>query len=615
MKRLRALGRKKLIALTVILIVVSAACCGLVSILGGGAEEPIGEDLSMPVAATRVQTTLVTPPAGSATFDEDVFSFEYPSDWTLITAADIPALLRGALQGLTSDQYRYIGGVYTGTLNGPDGCAQIVLVVLKDANIAGTFTDEQYEAVREATEQRMGSRLLSHRYVVVGGLPGAESIHIGVSQQTKLWDLIVVPPEPGVAYSVSCSALKGEYARFEEVFSHAIETMGFMEGKALIAVPVSAGTVPARVVRVIDGDTIVVEIEGKTYSLRYIGIDAPESAGEWLANEATAANRDLVGGKTVYLEMDTSEVDVYDRLLRYVYLADGTFVNAELVRLGYARAVAYEPDTARQDELRAAEEEARAQGRGLWAATPVPAETPVPPTAAPTQASQTSGCTPDAAFQADVTIPDNTRIEIGEPFVKTWRIGNVGTCEWGAGYHLDFAGGDQMGGPASVGVAETLPDGSTEVTLELVAPDTPGTYRGEWRMGSDDGGLFGGVLYVQIVAFDPSAPAPEPTEPAAAVGAIIRIIAVNKQAEYVDIRNQGDQPQPLTGWVLVSVTGDQKCPLSGILNPGETLRIWAMAEDANQGGYNCGYGTNIWNNNESDPAVLLNAAGEEVSRY
>ena len=107
-----------------------------------------------------------------------------------------------------------------------------------------------------------------------------------------------------------------------------------------------------------------------------------------------------------------------------------------------------------------------------------------------------------------MTIPDNTRIEIGEPFVKTWRIGNVGTCEWGAGYHLDFAGGDQMGGPASVGVAETLPDGSTEVTLELVAPDTPGTYRGEWRMGSDDGGLFGGVLYVQIVAFDPSAPAP-----------------------------------------------------------------------------------------------------------
>jgi hypothetical protein len=55
--------------------------------------------------------------------------------------------------------------------------------------------------------------------------------------------------------------------------------------------------------------------------------------------------------------------------------------------------------------------------------------------------------------------------------------------------------------------------------------------------------------------------------------------------------------------------------LDGVLNPGATLRVWAMAEDAGQGGYNCGFGTNIWNNSESDPAALYDASGQLVDRY
>ena len=53
---------------------------------------------------------------------------------------------------------------------------------------------------------------------------------------------------------------------------------------------------------------------------------------------------------------------------------------------------------------------------------------------------------------------------------------------------------------------------------------------------------------------------------------------------------------------------------SGVKPPGQFLRIWAMAEDAGQAGFNSGFGTNIWNNSESDPAVLINPSGEEVSR-
>jgi endonuclease YncB( thermonuclease family) len=115
----------------------------------------------------------------------------------------------------------------------------------------------------------------------------------------------------------------------------------------------------ATVVEVVDGDTIKVAIAGTTYSLRYIGIDTPE-AGDPMGTEATAANRQLVEGQTVYLVKDVSETDRYDRLLRYVYLADGTFVNAELVRLGFAQAKAYPPDTKYQDLFAQMEQEADA---------------------------------------------------------------------------------------------------------------------------------------------------------------------------------------------------------------------------------------------------------------
>jgi len=96
-----------------------------------------------------------------------------------------------------------------------------------------------------------------------------------------------------------------------------------------------AGHEIALVVRVLDGDTIEVLLAGETLRLRYIGIDSPED-GQPFSSEATEANRQLVEGKKVLLEKDVSETDRYDRLLCYVYLLDGTFINAELVRAGYA---------------------------------------------------------------------------------------------------------------------------------------------------------------------------------------------------------------------------------------------------------------------------------------
>lgn len=109
-----------------------------------------------------------------------------------------------------------------------------------------------------------------------------------------------------------------------------------------------------------------------------------------------------------------------------------------------------------------------------------------------------------------------------------------------------------------------------------------------------------------------TAPPPPPTETvAAALGPRVVIVAVNKREEYVDIQNQGDQAQDLGGWRLVSERGNQACGLGGVLEASATLRIWAMT---GPGGYNCNFGDNIWNNDESDPAVLYDNQGQEVSR-
>lgn len=126
-----------------------------------------------------------------------------------------------------------------------------------------------------------------------------------------------------------------------------------------------AGTA-ANVINVVDGDTIDVSIDGTEYRVRYILINTPERRQPFY-KEATDANRTLVKDKTVYLIRDVSETDRYGRLLRYVYLADGTFVNAELVRLGYAQLATYPPDVSMLATIRAAQDEAILNKRGLWA--------------------------------------------------------------------------------------------------------------------------------------------------------------------------------------------------------------------------------------------------------
>jgi micrococcal nuclease len=124
-----------------------------------------------------------------------------------------------------------------------------------------------------------------------------------------------------------------------------------------------------RVERVVDGDTIVLAGGER---VRYIGVDTPESVKpgtpvQCFAKAASRFNARLVEGKRVRLRYDAERQDRYGRTLAYVYReADGLFVNAELVRRGYATTLTIPPNVAHADDFRKLASAARRAGRGLW---------------------------------------------------------------------------------------------------------------------------------------------------------------------------------------------------------------------------------------------------------
>jgi micrococcal nuclease len=135
------------------------------------------------------------------------------------------------------------------------------------------------------------------------------------------------------------------------------------------------GTATARVERVVDGDTIVLAGGER---VRYIGIDTPESVKpgtpvQCFAKAAGRENERLVEGEQVRLRYDAEQRDRYGRLLAYVYRSrDGMFVNAELVRRGYARTMTIPPNVAHAADFGRLARAARVAGRGLWSACRAP---------------------------------------------------------------------------------------------------------------------------------------------------------------------------------------------------------------------------------------------------
>jgi hypothetical protein len=129
--------------------------------------------------------------------------------------------------------------------------------------------------------------------------------------------------------------------------------------------------------------------------------------------------------------------------------------------------------------------------------TPTPTNTPEPaateePTPTPTlDLSEDDRCN-QAAFVADITIEDRTVIPKGGYFTKTWRLENTGTCAWTTDYQVIFSSGSQMSAPAASRLPHLVQPGETvDISLNMIAPDSSGTFTGYWLLLNDRGQAFG----------------------------------------------------------------------------------------------------------------------------
>lgn len=118
---------------------------------------------------------------------------------------------------------------------------------------------------------------------------------------------------------------------------------------------------------------------------------------------------------------------------------------------------------------------------------PTVAASETPPTPAAPRPANQPGCTNKAAFVADVTIPDNSVINAGERFTKTWRVNNTGTCIWASDYTLSHYSEERMSAPNSVPLDITYPGETLDISVELTAPASPGTYRANFVIKNPEG--------------------------------------------------------------------------------------------------------------------------------
>jgi hypothetical protein len=136
-------------------------------------------------------------------------------------------------------------------------------------------------------------------------------------------------------------------------------------------------------------------------------------------------------------------------------------------------------------------------------------------------ASQTKLCDQAApGVPIDVTIPDDTRMAPGQNFTKTWRLQNTGTCTWTPEYSIAVFSGDAMNAPSSVPLLSNVAPGQTiDISVDLTAPTTAGTYQGNWKLRNKQGAWFGigpggsSPFWVRIVVAGSAATLPVTTTP------------------------------------------------------------------------------------------------------
>jgi hypothetical protein len=125
------------------------------------------------------------------------------------------------------------------------------------------------------------------------------------------------------------------------------------------------------------------------------------------------------------------------------------------------------------------------------APTPTATSQPQTPQVQPPAPTATAPCN-WAAFVADVTVADDTVVQAGQTFTKTWRLQNIGSCTWDPNYAVVFAGGADLGAPPQQSIGATVsPGGTVDISLIMTAPQAGGQYTSYYKLRSGDGIVFG----------------------------------------------------------------------------------------------------------------------------
>jgi endonuclease YncB( thermonuclease family) len=335
---------------------------------------------------------------------------------------------------------------------------------------------------------------------------------------------------------------------------------------------VPAGAVAARLVSVVDGDTVDVTVDGRQETVRYIGIDTPER-GQPGYQAAMDANAALLGTGDLFLVADTSDRDRYGRLLRCIYTPDGQMVNREMIAQGWAQPVEYPPDTRYAADLRAAAVEAANAGLGFWGGVGADGAMPYALTTGNVNIRQGPG----TDFDSATTVADNTPLTV---------FGRTPDGEW-----LQVRAPDRSGGWVSAGLVAL----AAAVSQIEVAQDIPAAVAQVDAARSGTAPLAAGSSAVQIIELNPTG-----------------------DDETVVIQNTGAEPVDMSGWTIQSYGGNSCQPVpeqvftfpAGFqLAAGAAVRIHS---GPNAAGDLVWTRENIWNN-DSDRADLRDANGQVVS--
>ena len=209
------------------------------------------------------------------------------------------------------------------------------------------------------------------------------------------------------------------------------------------------------------------------------------------------------------------------------------------------------------------------------------AETPTPTITAtsetvpqtPTQTEE-GACTKSASYIEDITIPDNSVLAPGSSFTKIWRIRNTGTCDW-VSYQFIHASGDLMGSSSSQALPVISSTSVADISVDLVAPSSPGTYTTSWRIRASDGTVFGPELFLTIIIPQPPTNTPNVTvTPTVTPTATTGPLSVQQVSETVSIPGGGTEHKTVT------------CPAGSVVVSGGfatsvDVRVWHQTMDGN----------------------------------